>query len=57
MQIEPLCAHLNGDSDVVALSHNIAREKRASNCDGTQREVATQNSCFDGHVNLLMNPR
>src|ERR1700693_995732 len=36
MQIEPLCAHVNGDSDVVALGRNIAREKRASNCDSAQ---------------------
>jgi hypothetical protein len=48
---------VNGDVDVVALGRNIAREKRASNCDGAQREVGTDNSCFDVHLNLLMNPR
>src|ERR1700693_1821804 len=50
MQIEPLCAHVNGDSDVVALGCNIAREKRGGNCDGAQRGVGTDNSCFDVHV-------
>ena len=57
MQIEPLCADLNGDSDVVALGRNSAREKRASNCDGGQRGMRTDESCFDVHTNLLVNPR
>ena len=55
MHVEPLCAHVDGDSDVVALGRNIAREKRASNCDGAQRGVGSDNRCFDVHVNLLMN--
>jgi len=56
MQIEPLCAHVDGDSDVVALGRSIAREERASNCDGAQGGVGSDNSCLDVHVNLLMKP-
>ena len=44
LQIEPLCAHVNRDLDVVLAGRNIAPKECDCNCQGAKRGVGTNKS-------------
>jgi len=56
-EIESLCAHVNGNNDLMILGRNVAGEERARNCGGAKDPRGTHASCFGVHMKFLRNLR